>query len=197
MVNKTSTADAKRLGYIGRQPTEPRRDSDSWNTPAKYIESVRKVLERIDLDPFTSEEANKGIKAAHIFTKDRSAFDSDWNVCPSAKVWMNPPYSGSLCKQAARRYVDQFKAKQFSAGIVLINNSTETEAFRTLAKASSAVCFTDHRIKFDAIDGKRQSGNTRGQAFIYHGKSKAAFFKEFRQHGLVMEVKKDDMQQNG
>ena len=45
------------LAYTGSKPGT-KRDSNAWFTPAKYIDSVRAVLGTIELDPFSSIEAN-------------------------------------------------------------------------------------------------------------------------------------------
>jgi hypothetical protein len=53
------------------------------------MEDVRKVFPRIDLDPFSCEEANKIIGAETILTKEDDAFNTPW---PSAEyVFINPP----------------------------------------------------------------------------------------------------------
>ena len=177
-------ANIKKLGYIGRKPGS-KRDSDSWYTPNKYLESVRVVLGGIDLDPFSSEEANKVVKAKMIYTKEDTGLNKTWKA---KSVFMNPPYSGKPFLDAAGKYRNEFAAGSFEQGIVLVNNVTETRAFRLLAERSSSVCFTDHRIKFESKDGKSVSGNTRAQAFFYHGKKEAAFKKEFRKYGVIMKV---------
>ena len=177
-------ANIKKSGYIGRKHGS-KRDSDSLYTPNKYLESVRVVLCGIDLDPFSSEEANKVVKAKMIYTKENSGLTNIWNA---KTVFMNPPYGREGFQQACQKYCDELAAGSFEQGIVLVNNVTETRAFRLLVGRSSSICFTDHRIKFESKDGKSVSGNTRGQAFFYHGKKEAAFKKEFRQYGVVITI---------
>lgn len=183
-----SKADAARLGYIGRAPNLKPRDADSWFTPAEYLDSVVAVMDGIDLDPFTSLTANEIVGAKSIFTIEKSAFDHDWNVCPKARVFMNPPYSAGLCGRAINRFVDQYAAGHFEQGIVLVNNATDTRWFGALVKHCTAICFTDHRISFWNADRKNVSGNTRGQAFFYFGPKKnlPRFVKVFEKHGFVM-----------
>src|SRR5437660_5851756 len=67
-------ADAERLGYVGKRPGI-RRDSDSWFTPAQYLDAVRAVLGRIDLDPFSSEAANLSVRAKRYYTESDDALD--------------------------------------------------------------------------------------------------------------------------
>ncbi len=165
-------ANVNQLAYVGRKPGS--RDSDSWYTPAVYCEAVRQALGGvIDLDPFSSELANRTVQAHRILTEADDAL-----VCPWPQVrtaFMNPPYSAGLCGKAIARFVQEFRNGTFEEGIVLVNNATETRWFQQIARAASALCFTDHRIQFESLDGKRSSNNTRGQCFLYLGPNPAPF----------------------
>lgn len=180
-----SKADVKNLAYVGALPTKLKvgRDSDSWYTPQKYLESARATMGSIDLDPFSSEIANQKVGAARYHTEDNSSLDVDWVV---STVWMNPPY-GPLMKDAAAKFLEQFTKKNFSEGIILVNNATDTKWFAALSEHASAYCFTDHRINFENVDGKNMNGNTRGQIFIYFGANTQKFKQEFTEHGLVLQ----------
>lgn len=173
-------ADVSRLGYVGRQPGK--RDSDSWFTPSQYVEAARSVLGRIDLDPFSSAEANLTVGARHYFTEADDAFTKVW---AAGTVWMNPPY-GRAFRASIEKFVNEFTSGHFRAGIVLCNNATETRAGQLLFKTASAVAFPDHRISFTNVDGKKVSGNTRGQMFAYFGPKVALFRKVFSQFGSVL-----------
>jgi hypothetical protein len=190
LVQPLSKANPSRLGYIGRAPTEKVRDPDSWFTPPEYLDSVRLVMGGIDLDPFTSETANEIVRATHIFTLEKSAFDFSWKVTHAPRVFMNPPYSAGLCGRAVNRFIDQYAAGNFAEGIVLVNNATDTRWFNALVKYCDAICFTDHRISFWNADRKNISGNTRGQAFFYFGKNSAVFEKLFTKFGFILFPKK-------
>ena len=150
-----SHANVSRLGYVGRTPTEKPRDADSWFTPPKYLDSVRKVMGRIDLDPFTSAKANEIVGAGHIFTIENSAFENSWKLDENIRVFMNPPYSAGLCRRAIERFVDQYETRNFVEGIVLANNATDTRWFNMLVNHCSTICFTDHRISFWNADRKK------------------------------------------
>jgi len=185
----TNKANKNKLAYIGAKPgasSSSKRDSDSWFTPPEYIDSVRAVLGSIDLDPFSSHRANEIVGATEIFTIENSAFDNDWDIIEDAKIFMNPPYSAGLCGRSVNRFVDQYEAQNFSEGIVLANNATDTRWFSALVNHCSAICFTNHRISFWNTDRKNVSGNTRGQAFFYFGKRNKKFKKVFEKHGFVM-----------
>lgn len=177
-------ADANRLGYVGKCSG---RDSDSWFTPAIYVEAVRMVLGRIDLDPFSSDAANLTVGAATHYTEQDDAFKRSWLA---HTVFMNPPF-GRPFRRAVEKFVEEYRRGSFQAGIVLVNNCTETRAFQLLLNVSRAVCFTDHRISFANVDGKSVSGNTRGQAFLYVSRKPgaASFRQVFGQFGKVLGYK--------
>lgn len=186
-----TTANKTRLGYIGSVPgtATPNRDSDSWYTPSKYIESARKAMGSIDLDPFSSEEANKKVKARKFLTAEDNALVCKWPLTPaSGNVWMNPPYSARLVKPAVHRLSCEIEAGRVRSAIVLVNNATDTQWFQFMLSRCQAVCFTAGRIAFENVDGKNISGNTRGQAFLYFGEDAASFISEFTQYGTVMRV---------
>lgn len=103
---------------------------------------------------------------------------------------MNPPY-GPFCRKAVEKFVDEFKRGRFKKGIVLVNNATETVFFQLLLNTAHAVCFTNHRISFYNSDGKKISGNTRGQCFFYVARKPnvALFRRTFTQFGKVIACK--------
>jgi len=95
------------------------------------------------------------------------------------RVWMNPPYSSGTVNRAVNVFLEQWQAGNIEQAVVLTNNATDTRWFAALRQACSGICFTDHRISFESPDGKRISGNTRGQTFFYFGpQAKAAAFAE-------------------
>lgn len=187
----SSTANPKRLGYVGKTPGGTKRDSNAWFTPPRYLDAVRLALGgSINLDPFSSTEANSKVEAEQFFTEEDDAFSRDWSVQSDGNVFdakagnkrtvfMNPPYSGKLCSEAVTRFLDEYKSGSFTHGIFLVNNATETKWFQRALVECSAVCFTGHRISFWNADGKAQSGNTRGQAFLYFGDDIEAFKTAF------------------
>lgn len=178
-------ANVNKLGYVGKVPQSP-RDSDSWYTPLKYLESARKVFGgEISLDPFSSEKANEKVKAVQFYTIEDNALSIEWNTSGKKTVWMNPPY-GKTMSAAVNKFIEQYSKGNFLEGIVLCNNATDTKWFSLLADNSSSFCFTNHRISFEQYDGKNVSGNTRGQTFLYFGKQSHLFKDEFSSYGLIL-----------
>lgn len=185
----TNTANARRLAYVGTKPgaREEGRDSDAWFTPPVYLDAAREVMGSIDFDPFSSAAANAMVKADLYYTERDNSLVKAWPKV--ASVWMNPPYSAGLCAKACERFLEQYEEGKFRRGIVLVNNATDTRWFKAMVDRASAVCFTDHRIAFWNADGKKQSGNTRGQAFFLFSRSAkdvTAFRKRFGKFGFVL-----------
>jgi phage N-6-adenine-methyltransferase len=181
-------ADVKKLAYVGRQPglTADPRDSDAWFTPAHFIEKARRSMGVIDLDPFSSEEANRVVQAKRIFTKEDSAFGRRWSELGKVTVFMNPPYGRGLVNKAVDQFLACYYDGQVSKAVVLVNNATETAWFQSLAEACDALCLVGKRISFYNTDGKAVSGNTRGQVFLYYDvRGVEAFKQEFSSVGRV------------
>lgn len=186
-----SVAKASKLSYVGSKPKSwINRDPASWYTPVVYVDAARSVMGSIDLDPFSSEDANEKIKADRFFTEEVSAFTHLWN--PNKKkyphglcVWMNPPYTVGLIQKAVETFLKNWKGGNITQAVILVNNATDTNWFASLRECCQAVCFTDHRIAFESPDGKRISGNTRGQTFFYFGDTATAeaFVSEFAKFG--------------
>lgn len=190
-IDENNKATTKKLGYVGSVPGAT-RDSNAWFTPEKYIDSARKALGgTINLDPFSSLEANKIVKAEKYFIETDNAFAQKWSGRKGAsrKVWMNPPYSGKLCSLAVSKFIEEYNIGSFTEGIFVVNNATETKWFQEALKKASAICFTGHRISFWNADGKAMSGNTRGQAFFYFGSKPDKFLIEFAKYGVVIPLK--------
>lgn len=189
MNDHLSEADSKKLGYVGKTPGKSDRKSNDWFTPKEYLDSVRASLGgTIGLDPFSSDDANKEVKAVRYYTEKDDAFKQSW---VTTSVFMNPPYSGKLVSLATAKFMDEFKNGSFQSGIFLVNNSTETKWFQRALAEAEAVCFTNHRISFWNTDGKKISGNTRGQAFFLFGTDNFSLFQEnFTKHGSVLKIKR-------
>jgi phage N-6-adenine-methyltransferase len=133
-------------------------------TPAEYIEAARLVLGKIDLDPATSEIAQRTVRADTFFTEKTNGLEREWH----GRVFLNPPYHRELAPKFIDKLVEEVAAKRTSAAIMLTNNCTDTEWFVTALDACVSVCFTSGRIKFTQPNGTEVLP-TQGQAFFYFG----------------------------
>jgi hypothetical protein len=147
----------------------------------------------IDLDPFSSLDANEAVRARYFFTPTNSALRRRW-CTPSRRrffphglnVWMNPPYSAQMIGEVSQTFQQAWDLGDIQQAVVLLNNATETRWFQTIRALASAVCFPTGRIAFVAQDGEEVAGNTRGQVFLYMGAQAGRFVEEFETYGWTI-----------
>lgn len=151
-------------------------------TPALYIEAARKVLGEIDLDPATSVEAQRTVRASKYFTVEADGLAREWH----GRVWLNPPYHRELAPAFIAKLIEELAAKRVTAAILLTNNCTDTDWYLQAEAAAQAICFTHGRIKFTDENGTEVLP-TQGQAFFYYGPDVQAFAGVFCRigHGVA------------
>ena len=152
-----------------------------WYTPPDIIERARRVMSGINLDPYTSEVAQRTVQATYYFTAQTDGILSDWPNVRS--VWANPPYGKGLIEPCINRLVSEYEQRRYQTAIVLINNATETAWFQRLLQITSAGCMIYRRIDFIDGSGVAKNQNTRGQIALYVGREPDAFEDEFRPLG--------------
>lgn len=141
----------------------------------------------IDLDPYSSEDAQRTVQASHYFTAQTDGIVSRW---PAVRcVWVNPPYGKGLIDPCVNRLISEYEAGTYQTGIVLINNATETRWFQALTRICIGGCMIYKRIQF--IDGKgdqKINQNTRGQIALYIGDEQERFNEAFRPLGRCFDL---------
>lgn len=155
--------------------------NNEWYTPAEIVETARRVMGSIDLDPASSEIANRTVKAETYYTAETNGLNKKWD----GNVWLNPPYSTELIDKFVDKLVEQ--KDNYKQAIVLVNNATETEWFEKIVNVASAVCFPRHRVKFYKPDGK-VGAPLQGQAILYIGGASNKFTSAFSQLGWCADV---------
>ena len=155
---------------------------NEWYTPPEYISAAREVMQSIDLDPASSDIANKTVKAKKYYTEAMDGLNLPW----SGRVWMNPPYSSDKIGRFVDKLTDELP--NIEQAIVLVNNATETAWFCKLVDASSAVCFPRGRVKFIDVNGESSGAPLQGQAVLYIGGNPSSFIEKFSRFGWTAVV---------
>jgi len=155
--------------------------NNEWYTPADYIEAARAVMGTIDLDPASTEEANKVIRATKFYSIEENGLAHPWH----GKVWMNPPYASGLIEKFSEKLATSYSQGDVPEAIALVNNATETGWFQSMAVVTTAICFPSSRVKFWAPDGK-VGAPLQGQGILYFGSNGVQFHNEFNKFGLVL-----------
>ena len=150
--------------------------NSEWYTPADFIELARKVMGNIDLDPASTEIANKVVQADTFYTHEMNGLERSW----FGNVWLNPPYASDAIGKFSDKLVKELG--NISQALVLVNNATETDWFSKLVEKAQAVCFPKGRVKFYAPDGSL-GAPLQGQAILYFGKKSDLFVDVFRCKG--------------
>lgn len=177
-IQSLAKAEPERVQEAVEQKQKPHvahnSGNNEWYTPAELIESARKVMGEIELDPASSEMANQVVKAKTIYTIDDDGLSQEW----FGKVWLNPPYAGELIG----KFIDKLNESDIEQAIVLVNNATETNWFNSLIVNASAVVFPKGRVKF-YTPNNTIGAPLQGQAIVYIGENNFEFMQEFSQYG--------------
>ena len=156
-----------------------------WWTPRVYLDAAVAVMGAIDLDPASSEAAQRHVKATRYYTVKEDGRQKPWY----GRVWCNPPYAMPLIRDFVARMVRARQADDIEEGILLVNAATDTGWFHMAAAACSAICLTRGRIRFlrGNGDGADVAGSpTHGQAMFYFGDNVDRFVAVFGEFGLVV-----------
>lgn len=152
---------------------------EQYHTPPEYIESARKVMGGIYLDPASNDLAQETVAAYIYYTADDDGLSKHW----AGRVWLNPPYT----KHLINRFVEKLVASDIETAILLTDSKTDTKWCRHAIEHCQAVCFTYGRINFLKPGGGKSSPTT-GQMFFYFGSDPDGFKAEFSQYGWCVSV---------
>lgn len=155
-----------------------------WYTPREYVEAARLTMGSIDVDPASSDMANKIIGAERYFTKENDGLEQTWR----GNVWMNPPYSQPLVTEFCNLLVEKYLLGETIQACVLVNNATETNFYQNMLKYCKAVCFIKGRVKFIDKDGNSSGAPLQGQTILYFGDNPKIFEENFSYFGVVLHV---------
>jgi len=156
-------------------------NQDSGNTeyytPLEIVESAREVMGWIDLDPFSSETANKRIKAALFY--DHDGLDRSWY----GRMWMNHPFGRVMNAPCINRLIWHYEEAEIEQACCITFAATSEKWFRPLLDYPQ--CFLYPRTNYINPDGSIKKGVTKGSVVTYLGPNVSVFCEEYSQHGKV------------
>jgi hypothetical protein len=162
--------------------------SYEWYTPGSLMIAVRRVLGPIELDPASSELANKTVQAERFYDEQSNGLQQPWRA---RSLWLNPPY----CKTGKVSNVEVWTSKLIAAyesgdvqeAMLLVNAATETAWFQRLAGTYAyPYCELRGRVHFNHPDNI-DVGPTIGSAMFYLGPNIDRFIVVFRHMGAMMQ----------
>ena len=185
------------------------QDSGNYEyyTPPQFTDSARVVMGDIDLDPASSEIANRDIKARKIFTKETNGLGEVW----SGRVWMNHPFSKGekkcfknrarckkqVCKDRGyhidfdlpgnthwiKQIVNEYEKGAVTEAIMICYASTSETWFFPLLDYPQ--CYIRGRVDYYNDKGELIKGCPKGSVITYLGAHLDKFKAEFEQYGKV------------
>lgn len=151
--------------------------NNEWYTPQYIIDAARKTMGKIDLDPASSDIANRTVRATTYYSKDDDGLSKPW----FGNIWLNPPYAKELIGKFASAIKN--RCNDYDQAIILVNNGTETEWFHDISSVASAICLVKKRIRFLDINGNLGKP-LQGQIILYVGSHYSKFIENFSQFGV-------------
>lgn len=158
-----------------------------WITPPKYLDAMRKVFGGpIVLDVASDANANKIVKALHIYTKEDNGLSKPWIA---KNVYCNPPGSEvpgkSVMLDWLEKMNDEYLKGHFTHGILCgFNADMSTRWFQRCANRRPISCL-DHRPSFLRSDHTPAPAGRNPAAFVYFGNNEPLFCHVFSQFGAV------------
>lgn len=174
--------DLSRTGLLRTAHVGNNSGENEWYTPGSFIEAARQVMGGINVDPASSDTAQKVVQADTYYTAETNGLAHDW----PGTVWMNPPYAQPLISHFVTRLLEQLDAGTTEQAVTLTNNGTETGWGSGLLDAAAATCFPVGRIRFVDIDGNPGGAPLQGQMITYHGPRVTEFVRLFSVLGPVV-----------
>ncbi len=173
-----------------------------YYTPVEIIETARRVMGRIDLDPASSENANRSVKATHIYTAKENGLLQPWH----GSVFMNHPFGRAekacdvpcvnlnkthVCHDydfygnaAWVNYLEaQFNAGHVSEACCIVFACTSEAWFQPLIKRPQ--CYLTPRTNYRLPDGTIKKGVSKGSVVTYFGNDVDAFAREYSPFGTI------------
>jgi hypothetical protein len=151
-----------------------RSDTPEWYTPEHIIVKARQILGSIDLDPASSDTANKMMQAAEYYTEHNNGLALPWH----GRVWMNPPYGDEIGKWTAKLLLE-YEDGNVTEALALLPARPDTAWFAPLFRYSR--CWVRGRLRFVGADNSAPFPSV----IVYLGERPGVFLEQFRELGHI------------
>lgn len=151
------------------------QDSGNYEyyTPIGIVDAAREVMGGIDLDPFSSETANKRVMANEYFHRNFSGLENIW----FGNVWMNHPFGRSTNKLCVTKLIDSYLDENISQACSITFAATSEKWFQPLLDFPQ--CYLSPRTNYYLPDGTIKKGVTKGSVVTYLGDNADKFIEVF------------------
>lgn len=150
-----------------------------YYTPPKIIEAARRAMYWIQLDPASSEVANKIVGAETIYTKDDDGLSLDW----FGTVWMNHHFGRSQNAAWVNKLIAAYTNGNVNEACCITYACTSEKWFQPLMEFPQ--CFLFPRTNYLLPDGSVKRGAQKGSVVTYLGDNNNVFISEFSGLGRV------------
>lgn len=152
-----------------------------WVTPKAYVYLARQVMGDIDLDPASSDFAQRNVGARWYYTPEQDGLTLRW----FGRVWLSPPNGRGLFPAFTGKLVDEFTAGRVTEAVALVPNNTDTAWYHRMAAVPGMrACWKTGRIRFETKD-RKPGTPAQGQTFFYFGTNHDRFRDTFKPIGTV------------
>lgn len=158
--------------------TSPPVNHERYTCP-ELVALVHQTLGQIDLDPASSKEANKVVKAKSFFTKQKDGLRQQWR----GRVFLNPPFDNWPTWVA--KLDSEIAAGRVKKAIII--GPSNMSAFRPLLKRGGLLFLPDDRPKYHDPNSDRLIDPPFGSLICYVGQGHVCFSKVFGASGLVLQ----------
>lgn len=153
--------------------------TDERYTPAYIVAAAREAMGGIDLDPASSELANRVVRATTFFTREDDGLSRPWH----GRVFLNHPYGRGQNARWADKLVEEYAGGNIIAAVAVMPNDLNNAWFYDRL-ITYPICYPRGRVEFwSPTHGGR--GCMWGSVLVYLGPFPALFRLAFRHIGVV------------
>lgn len=162
--------------------------TDQWGTPAYIIDLTHTLMGGVDLDPCSSEQWNKRVKATLYFDEVTNGLLQPWH----GRVFCNPP-GGKIGRSSKplmfwNKLVEELEEGRVAEAIFV---GFSIEILATSQRNAHSVmdgpfCVPHKRLRFVDQDGAGGGQPTHSNVIAYRGPQAIRFKRIFSEIGKVM-----------